>query len=87
MISSALSAHPWAKIEADLFHLQGFTYLLLVDYMYMYFLRYMYPEVIKLQTLTASSVVTTIKGIFSRQDIPEEFVSNNGSQFNSQEFK
>ena len=81
MIASLLPDRPWESLGADLFHLNGSTYLLLVDY----FSRY--PEVIKLSTLTASSVISAAKGVFSRHGIPDEFRSDNGPQFDSEEFE
>ena len=72
MIASLLPDRPWESLGADLFHLNGSTYLLLVDY----FSRY--PEVIKLSTLTASSVISATKGVFCRHGIPDEFRSDNG---------
>ena len=81
MIASLLPDRPWESLGADLFHLDGATYLLLVDY----FSRY--PEVIKLSTLTAASVINAVKSVFSRHGIPDEFRSDNGPQFDSEEFE
>lgn len=40
-----------------------------------------YPEVIQLQHLTASLVVTCCKSVFARHGIPEIVMSDNGTQF------
>ena len=58
MIPSSLLDRPWQKLGADLFYFKDSTYLLVVDY----FLRY--PEIVKLQTLTAQSVINWLKNVF-----------------------
>ena len=68
-------------MAADLFHLNGANYLVVVDY----FSRY--PEVQKLNSTTSNTVITLLKSIFARFGIPETFVSDNGPQFASQSFK
>ena len=64
----------------DLFTLDGFCYLIIVDY----FSRY--PEVIKLRKTTSSSIIEAVKAVFSRHSIPETVLSDNGPQFSSMEF-
>ena len=81
MIASGLPQYPWQKVAADLFHLNGANYLVVVDY----FSRY--PEVQKLNSTTSDTVITLLKSIFARFGIPETFVSDNGPQFASQSFK
>ena len=71
--------HPWERVAADLFQLNGSTYLLVVHY----FSRY--PEVIKLNTTTSKTVISSLKLIFSRQGIPSILMSDNGPQFDSSE--
>ena len=46
-----------------------------------------YPEVIQLTATTSSSVISSMKSIFSRHGIPRTVVSNNGPQYNSAEMK
>ena len=79
MISSKLPKHPWERIATDLFELNKQSYLLLVDY----YSRY--PEVIKLNSTTSTSVITAMKLVFSRHGIPH--VSDNGPQYDSVEMK
>ena len=81
MILLPLPDRPWQRLGADLFELKGVTYLLVVDY----YSRY--PEVIKLTSLTSKSVITALRSIFSRHGIPEVLTSDNGPQFDSQEFQ
>ena len=46
-----------------------------------------WPEVIKLRTATSATVATNLMKIFAVQGLPEQLVSDNGSQFTSVEFK
>ena len=58
LLSIPLPKHPWERVAADLFQLNGSTYLLVVDY----FSRY--PEVLKLNSTTSKTVISTLKLIF-----------------------
>ena len=80
MIASELPQFPWQKIGVDLFHLNGATYLVAVDY----FSRF--PEVTKLTSTTSPAVITVLKSIFSRFGVPEIVMSDNGPQFDAQAF-
>ena len=80
LIPTPLPNYPWQKVVTDLFHLNGATYLLTVDY----FSRY--PEVQRLSTLSSQAVIEALKACFSRYGIPEVVVSDNGPQYSSQEF-
>ena len=80
LIPTPLPDYPWQKVATDLFHLNGATYLLTVDY----FSRY--PEVQRLSTLSSQAVIEALKTCFSRYGIPEVVVSDNGPQYSSQEF-
>ena len=80
MIPTELPQYPWQKVGADLFNLNGTTYLLLVEY----FSRY--PEVHKLKSTTSATVIECMKATFSRFGIPETLRSDNGPQFDADEF-
>ena len=71
----------WTKVATDLFHCFNQNYLILVDYTSKYF------EVCQLQNLNSEEVITKMKSSFSRFGIPEEIVSDNGSQYTSREFR
>ena len=79
LIPTPLPTHPWEEVGADLFHLRGTTYLLVVDY----FSRY--PELMKLTSTTASSVVNALKSVFARHGIPVRLRTDNGPQFDCDE--
>ena len=79
LLPSPLPDHPWEKVGADLFDLQGTTYLLVVDYFSQN------PEFIKLSSTTSRSINTALKSIFSRHGNPSILMSDNGPQFSSKE--
>ena len=58
MLSTRLPLYPWERIATDLLELNGFTYLIVVDY---------YSRFIEVLTLTtSSSVIIHLKPIFAR---------------------
>lgn len=46
-----LPAHPWEKVGADLFKLQGTTYLVVIDYFSWY------PEILKISNTMTKSII------------------------------
>ena len=81
MLPSALLKHPWEKVASDLFKFKGKQYLLVVDY------NSRYLEVIQLTATTSSSVISSMKSIFSRHGIPCTVVSDNCPHYNSAKMK
>jgi len=81
LIKSPLPQHPWENIVSDLFHLNGHTYHIVVDYFSHY------PEVIQMTSTTSTAVIKALKSIFSRHGIPSIFMSDNGPQFTSNDMK
>lgn len=71
---------PWQKLGADLFVLEGKTYLLVVDY----FSRFL--EIAALCHTRSTDVITHLKSMFARHGIPETLMSDNGPQFSGQAF-
>ena len=67
----------WGKVAADQFKLHGKDYIVVVDF-YSDFI-----DVKLLQENTSSAVFEFLKEQFSRQDIPETLVTDNGPQFTS----
>ena len=80
LLQHTVPEKPWINVATDLFHYFDQNYLILVDYMSKYF------KVCQLQNLTSEKVITKMKSTFSRFGIPEETVSDNGSQYASRSF-
>ena len=80
LITSPLPSLPWQKVATDLFERRGSKYLLIVDY----FSRYI--EFSKLTRETSSEIINHMKSIFARHGIPQQVMSDNGTQFSSLEF-
>jgi len=71
---------PWQRVAADLFELEGKTYLVTSDY---------YSDFFQLDHLRSPSsvcVIRKLKAHFARHGIPEQLVTDNGSQFTSRVF-
>ena len=79
LIPATLPQYPWQELGADIFMLDGTSYLLVVDYFSCYL------EVIRLTSTTSSSVITGFKSVFSRHGIQEVLQTDNGPQFSSEE--
>ena len=71
---------PWSKVGTDLFTVSGKTFIRVVDY-YSDFV-----EIDELNDTMSDTVIQVLKKQFSRHGIPDTVVSDNGSQFTSQEF-
>ena len=72
---------PWQRVGMDLFKWKKHIYLIIVDY----YSRFI--EVGKLDNTSAGSVILRCKNIFARHGIPEQVVTDNGPQFDSNEFR
>ena len=71
---------PWQKVGMDLFEWQKLAYLMIVDF----YSRFI--EIAKLDRTMDEAVIQRCNNIFSRHGIPEEVVTDNGSQFDSNAF-
>ena len=80
-MSSETPHRPWQRpVAADLLDLKGKTYLVISDY---------YSDFLELEHLRSPSsvcVIRKLKAHFTRHGIPEQLVTNNGSQFTSRDF-
>lgn len=66
LVSTTLPGRPPEFLTMDLFHLNGQTFLLVLDY----YSRF--PEVVTLRSTTAQSVIYALKSIFARHVISQE---------------
>ena len=80
LMPTSLPDYPWQVVGSDLFSLKGEQYLVVVDY----FSRF--PEVFKLTSTVTGSVIAALKSLFSRYGLPGILRSDNGPQYNSDEF-
>ena len=74
---TSLPLHPWQKISVDLFQAKLQHFLVLMDY----YSRYL--ELAYLPDISSATVIGKMKNMFARWGVPEEIVSNNGTQFTS----
>ena len=77
----AVPMKSWQKIGTDLFTTGNKNYLVVTDY------YSLWPEVYLLNTTLAKDIVEATKDAFSRHGIPEEVVSDNGSQYKGRVYK
>ena len=80
LIPMEIPERPWAKVGADLYELNNQHCLLIVDC----FSKW--PEISKLDNLSAKNVISYTKSQISRNGIPDELISDNGHQFACEEF-
>ena len=72
---------PWTKLATDLFHFEGQSYLLLVDY------TSQFPIVRRLTSMMAHHITDHCKQIFAEYGWPETLISDNGPCYASKTFK
>ena len=71
-LGQEIPAFPWTKLATDIFHFQGDSYLLLVDY------TIRYPIICKLTSMKAQHVIGHLKVIFSEYGWADTIVSDSG---------
>ena len=72
---------PWQRLHIDYAGpFLGRYFLIVVD------ARAKWPEVIPTATITSEKTITELQKLFSTHGIPEQIVSDNGTQFTSLEF-
>ena len=77
-LGQEIPIHVWTKLATDIFHFEGESYLLLVDY------TSHFPTVCKLNSMTSQHVINHFKLIFSEYGWPDTLVSDNGHCYASE---
>ena len=72
---------PWQKSGSDIFHYGNKNDLIIADY------YSLWSEVYLLPSASSDTVIDALKQTFSRNEILEELVSDNGSQCRSRKFQ
>ena len=80
MIPSPFPELLWQKVGMNLFEWRKHVYPTIMDY----YSRFI--EIAQLDGTTAEAVILRCKNIFSKHGIPEEVVTDNGLQFDSNAF-
>ena len=78
-LGQEIPIHPWTKLATDIFHFEGTSYLLLVDY------TSHFPIVCMLNSMTPH-VINHFKLIFSEYGWPDTLVSDNGPCYTAEAF-
>ena len=71
-LGQEIPLHTWSKLATDLFHFEGASYLLIVDY------TSRFPVVCYLSSMTGQHVANQCKLIFPEFGWPETLISDNG---------
>ena len=79
-LGQEIPAFPWTKLATGIFHFEGDSSLLLVDY------TSRYPVICKLTSMTAQHVIGHLKVIFFEYGWPDTIVSDNGSCYTTEAF-
>ena len=79
--ATPLPDRPWQIVATDLFQMKGMDYLIVIDY----YSRYVEVSAMT-KTTKSSEVIRALKSIFARHEIPEQVRSDNGPQYDSEEF-
>ena len=81
LIPTEFPSNAWQKVGSDIFEHASRTYALVVDY----YSRWI--EIREMKGYTTEHLVNCLKSIFACQGIPETVISDNGPQYNSEEFR
>ena len=80
LTSHETPSRPWQFVAADLFELNGKSYLVTVDYFSDFF------ELDHLRSTSSVYVIKKLKGHFAKHGIPEQLITDNEPQFVSRDF-
>ena len=81
MQSHEIPSRPWQKVATDIFTWNKRNFMVTVDYYSRFW------EIDELNTTTSQAVIRKLSTHFARYGIPEILISDNGSQYTSQEFQ
>ena len=81
LLSTPLPDRLWRKISIDLCEHEKENLLVIADY------HSRYLEILHMPTTTSAQVTLKLKATFAQYGIPEEVISDNGPQFNSNSLK
>ena len=81
MISFEVPNRPWQRVGIDLFNHNKGWYVIVADY------YSKYPWTQALPATASKDVISVLKSSFAEYGISEDVISDNGSQFNSQEYQ
>ena len=79
-LGQKIPLYPWTKLATDLFHFEGASYLLIVDY------TSRFPVVCKLSSMIGQHVSNHCKQVFFKYGWPETFISDNGLCYTANAF-
>ena len=79
-LQQEIPVHPWTKLATDIFHFEGASYLLIVDY------TTTFPVVCKLSSMTGVHVANQCKLVFSEYGLHDTLISDNGPYYTLQVF-
>ena len=79
-LGQEITLHPWTKLATALFHFEGASCLLIVDY------TNRVPVVCKLSSMTGKDVSNQHKQICSEYGWPETLISDNGPCYTADAF-
>ena len=75
-----IPVHPWSKLATDIFHFEGASYLIIVDYTSRFLIVH------KLTSMTGIHIANQCKLVFFEHGWPNTHLSHNGPCYASQTF-
>ena len=79
-LGQEIPVHPWSKLATDIFHFEGASDLLIVDY------TSRFPIVCKLTSMIGIHISNECKSVFSEYGWPDTLISDSGPHYTSQAF-
>ena len=76
-----IPVNPWSKLASDIFHFEGNSYLLIIDY------TSRFPIIRKLSSMTGKAIAHHTEAIFAEYRWPNTLVTDNGPCYASKEFQ